>query len=667
MELGMDHHRPSLTRFATLALALTSAAAAQTTWYVDAGAPAPGLGTAAAPFVSIQFALDQPSTVAGDTVLVLPGVYLEALDLRGKALELRSTDGPTVTRIDPQNLAPGLIVEGLGEAAARLQGFTITNGSPNTTSPAEAGGVLVSGSTLHVEDCVLDACGHGPWANALAGGIHAEDASLTLVGCALRAGTGEYAGALRAVSSTVTLDGCTFVDNQCDNNTIAAAGVLCEASIVIVDRCTFTQNQALYVSAGGLYLRDCDTALRTTSFMLNSANDGPGSLRIEGGTASIEDCLVRAGSTYGSGGNLGFHDASLTVVRTDFRDGSAGNTNDRGGNVFQQGGVSQFHGCTFTDGFAGLCGGLAVHSGVAQVEECTFEGNRASYGPQRLASALLVEGTGQALVQRTTFRTNDARTFGIVTSAATIDGDVTLRNCTVTGNVHEPGMAAVRGAALEHCIVWGNGGAALDSASGAVWSDIEGGQSGVGNFASDPLLGPSGALLAGSPCIDAGDPALAADPDGSPRDVGAARWSWPSIGQTTCSALPNSAGTVGECELFGAAVVGAPTLYARAAALPAHSLAMFVVSTGAGSIPLGGGGVGTLCLASPFVRFQSLARPTDGSGVVSIAVDVAALPLGPAVVVGSGTELHFQAWYRDTSPAGAATSRVSTAAAVTFQ
>jgi hypothetical protein len=663
----MAHDRLQFTRIALLGLALTASVAAQTTWYVQQGGAAPGLGTAAAPFVSIQYALDRPTTVAGDTVLVLPGVYHEALDLRGKALDLRSPGGALVTRLDLQSGAPGVVVEGLGPAEARLAGFTISNGSPNQTSAAEAGGLIVRGSTLRVEGCVFDACGHGPWANALAGAVHAEDSTLTLVECTLRAGWGEYAGALHAVSSAVTLDACTFIDNQCDDNTIAAAGVLCMGSTVIVEHCTFTQNRALYVSAGALDLRGCDTALRTTSFMLNSANNGPGSLRIEGGTANIEDCLLRAGITYGSGANLGAYDATVTVVRTEFRDGSAGNTNERGGNVFQQGGVSQFYECAFTNGSAGLCGGLAVDSGVAQVDECTFEGNRASYGPQRLASALLVEGTGQALVQRATFQANDARTFGVVTSAATIDGNVTLRHCTVAGNVHDSGMAAVRGATLEHCIVWGNGGAALDAASSAVWSDIEGAQPGVGNFAAHPLLGSGGALLAGSPCIDAGDPALAADQDGSPRDVGAARWSWPSIGQTTCSALPNSAGTVGQCEAFGEAVVGATTLYVRASALPPHSLAMFVVATGAGSIPLGGGGVGTLCLASPFGRFQSRARPTDAAGVVSIAVDVAALPLGPAVIIGSGTELHFQAWYRDMSPSGAATSRVSTATEVSFQ
>ena len=56
------------------------------------------------------------------------------------------------------------------------------------------------------------------------------------------------------------------------------------------------------------------------------------------------------------------------------------------------------------------------------------------------------------------------------------------------------------------------------------YSDLEWPWAGTGNFVADPLFADPAAgdyrLLAGSPCVDAGDPAAAADPDGTRADLG---------------------------------------------------------------------------------------------------------------------------------------------------
>ena len=56
----------------------------QTTWYIAAGAPAPGLDTEASPYASLQYAIDRPTTVEGDTLLVAPGTYTEQITLNGR-------------------------------------------------------------------------------------------------------------------------------------------------------------------------------------------------------------------------------------------------------------------------------------------------------------------------------------------------------------------------------------------------------------------------------------------------------------------------------------------------------------------------------------------------------------------------------------------------------
>jgi hypothetical protein len=56
-------------------LTAASLASAQSTWRGDDGATPPGNGTLASPYASIQYAIDQPTTIDGDLVLVAPGTY----------------------------------------------------------------------------------------------------------------------------------------------------------------------------------------------------------------------------------------------------------------------------------------------------------------------------------------------------------------------------------------------------------------------------------------------------------------------------------------------------------------------------------------------------------------------------------------------------------------
>ena len=52
-----------MLRTLTLCLALAPLASAQTTWYVDVSGTPPGTGSAADPYTSIDYALNQPATV----------------------------------------------------------------------------------------------------------------------------------------------------------------------------------------------------------------------------------------------------------------------------------------------------------------------------------------------------------------------------------------------------------------------------------------------------------------------------------------------------------------------------------------------------------------------------------------------------------------------------
>src|SRR6185312_13501221 len=87
----------------------------------------------------------------GDTVLVSPGTYYEAINFSGKAITLTSTDGAASTIIDGGG---SRTVVGIGTAVGpqTLNGFTIQNGSSATGS---AGGIDISSASPNITNNIL--------------------------------------------------------------------------------------------------------------------------------------------------------------------------------------------------------------------------------------------------------------------------------------------------------------------------------------------------------------------------------------------------------------------------------------------------------------------------------------------------------------------------------
>ncbi|MCP4211780.1 MAG: hypothetical protein GY764_09920, partial [Halieaceae bacterium] len=84
-----------------------------------------------ADYTTIQAAVDAASN--GDEILVAPGTYTDTqdghvVDMKAKAITLRSTDGAAVTIIDGQNARRGIACYQGETNATVIDGFTITNG-----------------------------------------------------------------------------------------------------------------------------------------------------------------------------------------------------------------------------------------------------------------------------------------------------------------------------------------------------------------------------------------------------------------------------------------------------------------------------------------------------------------------------------------------------------
>jgi hypothetical protein len=136
-------------------LAVCGNAAAQTTWYVDAAAAAPGLGTQISPYASIQYAHNQSTTHSFDTILVAPGVYDEHL-LVTKRVTIRGSQGPLATAIKPTSNGTAVQLNGAIDqfAATVLDGFTIYTAGVN-------GATTVSANSGTMRDCIVLGNGHG--------------------------------------------------------------------------------------------------------------------------------------------------------------------------------------------------------------------------------------------------------------------------------------------------------------------------------------------------------------------------------------------------------------------------------------------------------------------------------------------------------------------------
>ncbi|HOW35415.1 MAG TPA: hypothetical protein PL155_03260 [Candidatus Omnitrophota bacterium] len=81
-------------------------------------------------YPEIQDAIESASD--GDLILVSPGTY-QPINFLGKAVQVRSLDGPDVTIIDGNNATTVVVFENGEPADAILEGFTITNGFAGST------------------------------------------------------------------------------------------------------------------------------------------------------------------------------------------------------------------------------------------------------------------------------------------------------------------------------------------------------------------------------------------------------------------------------------------------------------------------------------------------------------------------------------------------------
>ena len=242
-------------------------------------------------YATIQDAIN--ASVAGDTVIVRPGTYVENIDFVGKGIHLTSESGPAHTTIDGGNPANpdfgSVVIFRSGEGPdSVLEGFTLTNGSGTLdgSSIRWGGGIFCSGTSPTIRDNIV------------------------------RDNTVLPKGVGGGICSWVNNASPTIVKNQILSNSagLNGGGVHCgaESSAAIVDN-RIAGNSA-DKSGGGVYMSDFGCSLTGNTIEGNSASYG-------GGVYAAEDVEIRANrivsnsaSSFGGGVAASSHSNSYVTV-----------------------------------------------------------------------------------------------------------------------------------------------------------------------------------------------------------------------------------------------------------------------------------------------------------------------------------------------------------------
>lgn len=173
----------------------------------------------------IRVPADQPTVQSavdvahdGDSVIVSPGVYLENLSFQGKAVVVRSEQGPDVTVLDGGHRGSVVRFVTAEESTSVLQGFTLRNGY------AEAGAGISVGNAYPT---ILNNVIAGNTATSAGGGIVAGSAT-RIEGNTISDNHGQYGGGL-AIGGDVRL-----LRNRIERNTSAEGGAMSISGNVVI-------------------------------------------------------------------------------------------------------------------------------------------------------------------------------------------------------------------------------------------------------------------------------------------------------------------------------------------------------------------------------------------------------------------------------------------------
>jgi hypothetical protein len=248
-------------------------------------------------------------------------------------------------------------------------------------------------------------------------------------------------------------------------------------------------------------------------------------------------------------------------------------------------------------------------------------------------------------------------------------GPAELEHCTLVDNTALDAGGAC-GASLDSCIAYFNTPTGTCSSPWVIYSDVEGGAAGTGNIDADPQFwnrpGGDFHLLPGSPCIDAGNPSSALDPDGTRADMGAfpfdADYCPPAVNY--CTAGTSEAGCQAAIAAIGTPSATAPNGFVLLASeVESQRDGLFFFGANGRQANSWGSSSSFQCVVPPVHRtpvFDGVGTVGECEGTFSYDLN-AHWTLKPHHNPGPGVLLQAQLWYRDPQSTSNQTTALSDA------
>ena len=434
-----------------------------------------------------------------------------------------------------------------------------------------------------------------------------------------------FGGAIEAYSGTVTINDTDFSSNVASlsggaidlqggslsvsnghfnlNQALAGhggaiSGSTSGAATIGVDSSTFTNNTCAGATfSGGAIYTALNITITGSLFRLNASNGGwGGAVSAVNGTVDVADTTFDQNSS-ASGGSGAFSMQSVTAT---------------------------FRRCTFSRNSAqgNGAGGALVTNGTVGLENCTVSGN-SSQGTSGYAGAIYVQ-SGTTDLRNVTVTLNSANSRGgfYVPGGSTLS----MRNSILAGNTETGGPSSNPEIAVNGTFT-SNGYNLIGNSSGLTTkaTDLVGVAPSLGalannggpNFGNVVVVGPTFTHLpnAGSPVIDAGDPAGCLAIGGGPLTVDQRGLTRPSGSRCDIGAVEVQVAAVATKLAF----VQQPTNATAGAAIGAPSVTVQLQDAGGGAVAQAGVSI-TLALASGTGTLSGTAtQTTSGSGVATFS------------------------------------------------
>jgi len=264
-----------------------------------------------APYTTIQSAIN--ASTGGNVIVVMPGRYVENINMLGKAITLRSlepTNPAIVTTTIIDGGASGSVIkcENNETSYTVIDGFVITNGSS-----VRGGGIYNSHSSPTIRNCTFSG-NITTWTHhAYGGAICNEYSSSTISNCVFSGNTttggmGSHGGAIRNWESPCIINNCIF-----SNNTVGGAGsrdggaIKNAFSSPTITNCTFSGNTASgnYGCGGGMYNDGSSSPTVSGCTFSNNSSGKGGAMYNQGSTV-----LVKYSSFYNNTPDVFYGDIS---------------------------------------------------------------------------------------------------------------------------------------------------------------------------------------------------------------------------------------------------------------------------------------------------------------------------------------------------------------------